>query len=238
MQPSNSIHLTDVRFDRAGRTVLGPLSWSAGEKRIGIVGRNGSGKSTLARLVMGLLKPDAGQLRVHGVDVFADRRAALKTVGMIFQNPDHQIIFPTCEEEVAFGLTQMGQTKEHARAAARAALAAHGVGHWADTSTAALSQGQRHLLCLISVLAMTPKVLILDEPFAGLDIPTATRLHRRLMALEQQVVMITHDPSVLLDFDRVIWLEDGVIKHDGAAPDVLAAFSAEMKRQGATNVEP
>ena len=93
---------------------------------------------------------------IKGVDVFRDRKGALSEIGIIFQNPDHQIIFPTVEEEVAFGVRQQGNSKEVAQNKARDALNRFGVGDWSERSIAELSQGQKHLICLISVLAMSP----------------------------------------------------------------------------------
>ena len=84
-----------------------------------------------------------------------------------------------------------------------------GVPTGAERSTFAMSQGQRHLVCLMAVLAMQPKVILLDEPFAGLDLPTTRRLYAWLDALEQQLVLVTHDIDHLNSFDRILWLEQG-----------------------------
>jgi biotin transport system ATP-binding protein len=222
----------DVEYTPQGNPVLGPISVEMPEQRIGIVGRNGSGKSSFARLLAGLIKPDVGLVTIAGVDVAKDRKQALTTIGIIFQNPDHQIIFPTVGEEMAFGLHQMGMPRERAAEKAALTLSYHGRAHWFDRSTHELSQGQRHFVCLMSVLAMEPKTIVLDEPYAGLDIPTSMQLHRWLDGLEQQVILITHDPDALTGFDRVLWLEKGHIAGDGAAKLVLAKFKAEMSRLG------
>ncbi|MBY6046351.1 energy-coupling factor ABC transporter ATP-binding protein [Vannielia litorea] len=227
--------MSEIRLEKAaygvnGREILCPLTLTLDERRIGVVGRNGSGKSTLARLLAGLIAPTGGAVAVGGDDLFADRKAALARVGILFQNPDHQIIFPTCGEEVSFGLVQQG--RQDAEAAARAALAEIGKEHWWDRPVGTLSGGQRHLLCLVSVLAMAPEWLILDEPFAGLDIPTTRALHARLAALPQRVVMISHDPAALEGFDRVIWLEAGEVAADGPAGEVLVRFRAAMEGEG------
>jgi biotin transport system ATP-binding protein len=171
-------------------------------------------------------------VRVAGLDPSRDRKAMLRQVGILFQNPDHQILFPTVEEELAFGLTQMGQTKAEARAAVRDLLAADGRSHWAAAATHTLSQGQRQYLCLMAVLAMAPATLLLDEPFASLDLPAQIRLRRRLAGLSQQIITISHDPAAVGDCDRVIWLEGGKVRADGAAPPVLAEFRTEMARIG------
>lgn len=228
-----SVELRDIGVALSGRTVLQGISARIEEPRVGIVGRNGSGKTTLARVIAGLIAPDAGRARVGGMDMAADRRAALEQVGIIFQNPDHQIIFPTVIEEVAFGLTQQGQRPREAEAAARAMLERFGKAHWAPAATHALSQGQKQLLCLMAVLAMRPRVIVMDEPFSGLDIPTRLQLMRYLDRVAAQVVMVTHDPGQLRGFDRILWLEGGRLVADGSPAEILPRFEAQMLDWGA-----
>ncbi len=98
------IVLDGAGYAVAGKSILSGLSLTLAEPRIGIIGRNGSGKTSLLRLIAGLVAPTAGQVRVDGIDPFADRKGALAALGILFQNPDHQILFPTVEEELAFGL--------------------------------------------------------------------------------------------------------------------------------------
>jgi biotin transport system ATP-binding protein len=171
-------------------------------------------------------------VRIAGIDVARDRKAALRHVGILFQNPDHQIIFPTVEEEVAFGLTQLGLTKSEVSTRVTAILTQFDKAHWAPAAIHQLSQGQRQLVCLMSVLAMKPQVIILDEPFAGLDIPTALHLRRVLDGLDVTLVVIAHDPGVVRGYDRVLWLEGGQVAQDGAPGDVLPIFEARMKQIG------
>jgi biotin transport system ATP-binding protein len=222
-----SLDQVSVSFDAV--RVIDSVSIAVDDARVGIIGANGSGKSTLARLIAGLIAADSGKILVNGVDVYNNRKGALDTVGIIFQNPDHQIIFPTCVEEVAFGLTQKGMTRKEADVRARAVLAEYGRADWADRLAHQLSQGQRHYLCLMSVLAMAPDVIVLDEPYAGLDLVTTTQLRRTLAALDQQVVMITHNTELLSDFDRVLWMDKGKIIADGSPAVVIPSFTAEMK---------
>jgi biotin transport system ATP-binding protein len=229
---NNHVTFENVSFSRHGKRVLGPLDLSLTERRIGVVGRNGSGKSTLVRLACGLLAPDKGEIRINGEDVYSDRAAALDNIGIIFQNPDHQVIFPTVAEEIAFGLQQKGQNKATAHLNARVLLRQHGRGHWAERSTQALSQGERHYLCLMAVLVMAPRVLLLDEPYAGLDIPSSMQLHRALDALDQQVILVSHDLAVLEGYDRVLWVEGGEVVEDGAPKAVLKKYKTEMQRKG------
>jgi biotin transport system ATP-binding protein len=216
----------------SGRAILHDLTLHLTEARIGIVGRNGSGKTTLLRLIAGLIAPSTGQVRIDGIDPATDRKGTLAALGILFQNPDHQILFPTAEEELAFGLRQQGRSEAEALVAARAALAAEGRAHWGPAPTSTLSQGQRHYLCLMSVLLMQPRTILLDEPFAGLDLPTQGRLTRRLASLPQRLVTISHDPAAVAATDRVLWIEAGRIAADGPPADVLPAFTAEMARIG------
>jgi biotin transport system ATP-binding protein len=171
-------------------------------------------------------------VRVDGVDPFTNRKATLSALGILFQNPDHQILFPTVEEELAFGLAQQGLSQTEATTRVAALLATEGRGHWAKAPVTSLSQGQRHYLCLLSILLMQPRTILLDEPLAGLDLPTQARLARRFAALPQRLVTITHDPAVLSGSDRVLWLEAGRVVADGAPAQVLPAFTAEMARIG------
>lgn len=229
------VDLRDVSVNLAGRTVLHGISARLEDARVGIVGRNGSGKTTLARVIAGLIAPDAGQARIGGIDMAQDRRAALETVGIIFQNADHQIIFPTVIEEIAFGLTQHGLRQQDADVAARALLARFDKAHWENAATHSLSQGQKQLLCLIAVLAMQPRVIVMDEPFSGLDIPTRLQLMRYLDGIAAQVVTITHDPGQLRDFDRILWLDGGRLIADGPPAMVLPAFEAQMRDWGGSD---
>ena len=235
--PSPGIDLVSASVRLGGRLVLDNLSLRLTEGRIGILGRNGSGKTTLLRLMAGLIAPDNGAVRLEGFDPFTERKAALAAIGILFQNPDHQILFPTVEDELAFGLAQQGLPQKQALARATEALAVEGRSHWAKAPVTSLSQGQRHYLCLLSVLLMQPRTILLDEPLAGLDLPTQARLARRFAALPQRLVTITHDPATLGSADRVLWLERGRILADGPPAEVLPAFTAEMARIGARDAD-
>ncbi len=176
-------------------------------------------------------------MTIAGIGPAKDRKAMLGLLGILFQNPDHQIIFPTVGEELAFGLRQLGLDKATAAQQARTLLKAHGRAHWEAEPVTALSQGQRHFLCLLSVLAMEPETILLDEPFAGLDLPTQARLSRSLATLPQRLITITHEPAALQTYDRVIWLEAGKIRADGVAAAILPEFTAEMARLGEVDAD-
>lgn len=234
---SAGIEITAASVRLGGRLVLDGLDLRLTERRIGILGRNGSGKTTLLRLIAGLIAPDAGTVRVDEIDPFTDRKAALAALGILFQNPDHQILFPTVEEELAFGLVQQGLSRSDASARVGELLATEGRTHWAKAPVSTLSQGQRHYLCLLAVLLMRPRTILLDEPLAGLDLPTQARLGRRFAGLSQRVITITHEPANLAGADRVLWLEGGRVVADGAPATVLPAFTDEMARIGARDAD-
>ena len=226
----NGISITDVSYEINDTAILRSVSFHSDAKRIAILGRNGSGKSTLSRLICGLDRPNQGVIRINDIDVYADRRAALNTVGMIFQNPDHQIIFPTVIEEMVFGLTQMGVEKPVADQRAMSYLAKFGKSDWRDRAISTLSQGQKKLLCLMAILAMEPKVIILDEPLAALDIPTQRQLTTILQSLPQTLIYITHDTAPIQHYDVAIWLEQGQVVETGSPDTVVPKFTDEMNQ--------
>jgi biotin transport system ATP-binding protein len=228
-----AISLTDVTYQVAGKLIIPRLTLTLTEARVGIVGPNGSGKTTLLRLIAGLVAPSTGQVRVGDIDPSGDRKGIVSALGILFQNPDHQILFPTVAEEIAFGLRQLGHADPETEALT--VLALHGRSHWAKAATHTLSQGQRHYL--MAVLAMKPATILLDEPFAGLDLPSQARLKRSFAALPQRLITITHDPAAVVDYHRVLWLEGGTVAADGPPGTVLPAFKTAMAERGAADAD-
>ncbi|MDQ2064914.1 ABC transporter ATP-binding protein [Xinfangfangia sp. CPCC 101601] len=231
------ITLRDLGYAAAGKVILAGLNLQLDQRRIAIIGRNGSGKTTLLRLIAGLVAPSHGAVTVEGIDPYRDRKGALQRIGILFQNPEHQILFPTVEEELAFGLRQQGMTQKDALRRTRDALAAEGRAHWAQASVSTLSGGQKQWLCLQAVLLMAPETILLDEPFSGLDLPAIARVTRRLEALPQRLITISHDPASAAKAERVIWLEAGRLHADGPADQVLPQFTAEMARIGEADAD-
>lgn len=227
----DAITLRDVGYVREGRAVLSGISLDLSEGRIGVIGMNGAGKTQLLRLIAGLAAPDAGRVRLGAIDPARDRAAAIARIGILFQNPDHQIIFPTVDEELAFGLTEAGAAPDEAAARVSATLARFGRADWAGRHVQTLSQGQRHLLCLMAVLAMEPQWILLDEPFSALDLATTMRLHAILDDLPQRIIQVTHDLDALAGYDRVIWLDSGGVAADGRPDVVLPAYRTAMEER-------
>jgi biotin transport system ATP-binding protein len=232
---SYCLDLQGVCLDIEGKRILHNLSVQTSTKRLGVIGRNGSGKSTLSRAISGLIEISSGQLQISGINPFNDRASAVQEIGILFQNPDHQIIFPTVIEEIEFGLRQLGLTKAVARTKALTTLADFGKTHWENVHTSALSQGQKHLVCLMAVVAMEPKLIILDEPFAGLDIPTKRQLQRYLAKFSGRLIHISHDPVDLEDYEELLWLEAGKIVAFGRSDKILPEYLIEMHKQGDTD---
>ena len=229
----SAIIFEKVTVQRAGRPVLAVPALRLAEQRIGLIGDNGSGKSTLLRLMNGLLLPTQGQVVVAGLETARHRKKLPAEVGFVFQNPDHQLIFPTVAEEIAFGLTERRLPTAQVRRQVSALLERHGCAGWEDRNVNELSGGQKQLVCILAMLVTEPSILLMDEPLSSLDLPTRLRLSRRVMALTQQVVMASHDFELLCEFDRVLWLDGGRIRLDGRPADVLPAYR-EHARSGAS----
>jgi biotin transport system ATP-binding protein len=223
-----SIVLQSVSLVRGTAPLFDAVSATLDEPRIGLIGDNGSGKSSLLRLVCGLLLPDSGSVRVHGLDTRTDRRRFPGLVGMMFQNPDDQIIFPTVLEELMFSLTALGQPRAAARRRALEFLQAERLGAWSERAVTSLSQGQRQRLCLMSLDIVEPQVLLLDEPFASLDLPGQARLMRRIERSPRQILLATHMLDQVRDFPRVLWFDAGRIRADGPGAEVCRAYREDV----------
>ncbi|MFN4089325.1 MAG: energy-coupling factor ABC transporter ATP-binding protein [Alphaproteobacteria bacterium] len=233
MPEADAISFEAVGLDRGGRRIFDGLDLRLSERRIGLVGDNGSGKSTLLRLINGLLLPDAGRVVVGGRETAAHRRTLPAEVGFVFQNPDHQILFPTVGEEVGFGLAESGRDRRAVATEVAALLAAHGCAGWEERAVHELSEGQKQLVCILAVVAPAPRFLLLDEPFSSLDLPTRWSLAARIAALPQRIVMASHDLDLFDGFERVVWLEQGRVRSDGAPGDVLAAYRRHARMRAA-----
>lgn len=228
------VELTDVTLVRGATTVFERLSLRLGEPRIGLIGDNGAGKSSLFRLLCGLDVPRAGRVRIGGGDV-REPGPGERAIGMMFQNPDEQIIFPTVEEELALGLQSSGMPRRQARERARAWLAERGLGHWAERAISSLSQGQRQHVCWLALTIVSPRLLLLDEPFASLDLPGRAMLRREIEQAGQQIIVSTHLLEPVRDYGRVIWLAEGRVRADGPGPEVCAAYEADVARRVAAS---
>lgn len=213
--------LDQVALVRGQTQVFEGLSLHLHESRIGLIGDNGAGKSSLFRLICGLDRPDAGQVKVLDS----------ASVGMMFQNPDEQIIFPTVEEELGLSLHACGLTRHAARVQAREWLQARGLGNWAERAISSLSQGQRQHVCWLALLIASHGLLLLDEPFSSLDLPGQAQLDQEIAQASQQVIVSTHVLQHIRHFERVIWLDRGAVRLDGPGHEVCTAYEADVVRR-------
>lgn len=230
MVGGNAVGLKDITLVRGRNTVFQGLNLELGEQRIGLIGDNGAGKSSLFRLLCGLDVPSSGAVWVHGQDIGGPKHPE-RSVGMMFQNPEEQIIFPTVEEELALGLEVTGLHRRLARERTREWLQARGLGHWAECAITSLSQGQRQHVCWLALIIAAPRLLLLDEPFASLDLPGQALLEQEIQQASQQIIVSTHLLDHVRRFERVIWLADGQIRADGPGPEVCAAYEADVARR-------
>lgn len=186
-------------------------------QRIGIMAPNGSGKTTLFHLIMGLVKPNSGQVSIFGRALREEKDFAevRRRIGLLFQDPDDQLFSPTVLEDVAFGPLNLGKTKAEAAAIARRTLAVLGLDGFEDRITFKLSGGEKRLVSLATVLAMEPEVLLLDEPENGLDTRTRTRLMEILLGLDIAYILISHELEFLAAATNIIYtMEAGRIHVD------------------------
>jgi biotin transport system ATP-binding protein len=203
------------------REVFQDLSLASSARHIGLIGRNGAGKSSLLRLLQGLLTPQRGSVQVE------------RPVGLVFQSPDHQILFPTVLEELTFGLTERGVPPHAAKEQATDLARRHNAQNLIELATHELSAGQKTLVCILAVLLDQPKTLLLDESFANLDLATSRQMTGLVRSLEARVVFSTHQLHLLENFDEVIWLDQGAVRLQGKPREVIDAYQEWAHALGA-----
>ena len=202
-----------------------------------VLGHNGSGKSTLAKHMNAVVLPSSGKVYVEGMDT-CDEALLLeirRRMGMVFQNPDNQIVANVVEEDVAFAPENLGVPTEEIRRRVDDALAAVGMSEFARHAPHLLSGGQKQRIAIAGVIAMEPECIVLDEATAMLDpmgrkevLSTVTRLNRERGIT---VVLITHHMNEAENADRVIVMNDGQVAMDGTPRQVFARV-AELRQLG------
>lgn len=208
------------------------LAIRQGEK-IALLGGNGAGKSTFMLCCNGVRKPRAGRVLLDGAPVGTGRADMLRlrrAVGIVFQDPDNQIIAPTVEAEVSFGPMNLRLSGERVRAQTDGALRAMNLEAFRARPPHYLSGGEKKRVTIADILAMEPRLILLDEPTAGLDGAHTARLEQTLAQLHAQgiaLLLSTHDTDFAWRFaDRVVILADGQVVADGAARDVFGDAAA------------
>ena len=209
-------------------TVLDDVSLSIEEGSfVAVLGHNGSGKSTLAKHFNAILLPSGGKVYVDGLDT-ADEARLLdirRQIGMVFQNPDNQIVASVVEDDVAFAPENLGVPPAEIRERVDAALKAVGMTEYAHHAPHLLSGGQKQRVAIAGVLAMRPRCVVLDEPTAMLDPVGRSEVMSTLLELKRKfgitLVLITHHMDEAAQADRLVVMHDGHIVADGAPSEVF-----------------
>ena len=228
--------LQDIHLRRGQTPVFAGLHLQLHEARIGLIGFNGAGKTSLLRMLAGLDVPQQGRIVRQGETLHSAERghAPSRRVGLMFQNPDDQIIFPTVQEELQLSWRSAHPGSSRAQAAQAVAdfLQQRGLAHWAERAVGSLSQGQRQWVCWLAMRVAQPEVLLLDEPYASRDLPGQWGLAADIAACPQQVLVSTHVLDYVRDYPRVLWLEQGQLRLDGPGQQVCAAYEAHVRGLG------
>jgi len=224
------IKTEDVYFSYPdGTKALDGINFSANAGEfVGILGANGSGKTTLLRVLNGLLKPTQGNVYLVDESLRSiDRNKLFTKACTVFQDPDDQLFSPTVSQDIAFGPTNMGLSKEEVKKRVYNALACVEMSGFGEKAIHNLSYGQKKRICLAGVLAMGPEVMLLDEPTSSLDPMGVSAIMRLLRKLNKEngitMVMATHSVDLVpLFIDRVIILNKGKIILDGKPENVFS----------------
>lgn len=228
----NIIELSGVSYEYSGEVavpVLKNLNLNIIEGSFTVIlGHNGSGKSTLAKLMNGLYKPTEGKVNVDGM--FTDDEEheinIKRTIGLVFQNPDNQIVSSVVEEDVAFGPENLGYEPDEIRRRVDEALKAVDMYDHRKSAPHNLSGGQKQRIAIAGILAMTPRCIVLDEPTAMLDPMGRSEVINALIKLNKEnnitIVLITHFMEEAQYADRVLIMNDGVITGDGTPAEIFS----------------
>ena len=204
---------------------------------VAIIGANGSGKSTLARHLNALLLPTEGECRVAGLDTRDEDNLwpIRQQVGMVFQNPDNQIVAAIVEEDVAFGPENIGVPSQEIRARVDRSLAAVGMTEYAKHAPHLLSGGQKQRVAIAGILALEPQCIVLDEPTAMLDPQGRKEIVQTVTSLNKEkgitIVYITHYMVEALAADRVVVMEKGHVRFMGTPHEVFSRVD-ELEKLG------
>jgi cobalt/nickel transport system ATP-binding protein len=195
---------------------------------LALLGPNGSGKTTLFLHFNGILKPSSGKVLLKGESIKYNNKSLInvrKTIGIVFQNSDNQIIAPTVLQDIAFGPLNLGLEKEEVIKRVNEALDYVGMSKFKDKAPHYLSGGQKKMVAIAGILSMKPELIVLDEPTAGLDPIAASRLLKLLHSLNEKgmtIIISTHDIDLVPVYAKKIYLiKDGIIAKSGNSHDIF-----------------
>jgi cobalt/nickel transport system ATP-binding protein len=196
-------------------------------ERVAVLGANGAGKSTLFKHLNGILRPLSGEVLVKGEKITKKNvRTCRETVGIVFQDPDDQVLAPSVEEDIAFGPINMGLSRKEVETRVKEALEMVGLKGFEERAPHHLSGGQKKLVAIAGILAMRPEVIVLDEPTAGLDPLSSARILELIMKMNRELgitlLLSTHDVDVVPYFaERVFVLHHGKLEADGSPDEIF-----------------
>lgn len=208
-----------------GTVAIQGLSWHVPPgTRVGLVGPNGAGKTSLLMTLCGVLPPSAGRGIVAGCNLgdAKERKALRGSIGLLFQDPDDQLLEASVEDDVRLGPLLRGHSETEARDIAKASMARLGIGEWGQRIPQRLSLGEKKRVALAGVLALNPCLLLLDEPTAGLDPRGRRDLIALIGSLQTTLVLATHDLELVLDLcPTVALIDNGTVISHGTSAEVL-----------------
>ena len=223
--PLLEVHNLHCRFPDGSYALRG-VSFSVEKGEFVLVaGKNGSGKTVLMKHLNGLLQPTEGEILLKGKPVRSLNREIAGIVGLVFENPERQFVGPTVEEDIAFGPENLGLSEEEVNTRVKESMEMVGLSGFSGRNPRGLSGGEKRRVAIAGVLAMGAEIIILDEPFAGLDFPGIRQTLKTLAALHDRgrtIILISHDVGkAAAHADRLIIMENGNIAEDGRPAEVL-----------------
>lgn len=239
IQDKRIIQVNSVAFSyENGRKILEDFSLEIEEGSfVALLGHNGSGKSSLSKLLNATLIPDEGVIYIDGVDTKNEETLfdVRKNCGLVFQNPDNQIIASIVEDDVAFAPENLGVEPSEIRKRVDEALENVGMYEYKDSSPYHLSGGQKQRVAIAGIVAMRPKIIVLDEPTAMLDPVGRNDVIKTVMRLNKEfgitVILITHNMEEAINAERIIVMEKGKILLDGTPKEVFSKYDT-LKETG------
>jgi len=213
----NTIELKDITFGYSNeKNVFKGLNFVLKEgEKVGIIGPNGSGKTTLLHLIVGILKPVRGEVKIFDKirKDEKDFKEVREKIGLVFQNPDDQLFSPTVAEDIAFGPLNLGRPRDEIYKIIKDTLAALGLQGFEDRVTYRLSEGEKKLVAIGTVLSMKPQVFLLDEPTTDLDERNRERIIDIIKGLSASYIITSHDMDLLQKTTNTIYrLKDSKLK--------------------------
>lgn len=233
----NVKNITYQYTDEDQRPALKGVSFSINQGEwVAIIGPNGSGKSTLAKTINGLIEPDSGSVTVGGLPLNETNVWSIREmVGMVFQNPDNQFVGSTVQDDVAFGLENIGVPREDMIERVREALDKVNMLDFADREPARLSGGQKQRVAIAGIVALRPSIMILDEATSMLDPQGRAEVLRTVKEVKEQenlsVLSITHDIDEAAEANRVLVMRDGQMIQEGT-PERIFSYGEKLIEMG------